>query len=263
MKAVGEGSDVFVGQDGHVALIEIRRPPNNFFDQILLADIADALEALDRDPKCRAVVLAAQGKSFCAGADLARGNPLVQEGAARKLAPHLYLEAARMFRSKKPIVAAVQGAATGGGLGLALMPDFRVASPSARFWANFTKLGFHCGFGLSLTLPRLVGEQKASLLLLGGQRVTGEEAVAMGMADILATDETVRERAIELAREIAGNSPLAVASMRHTLRRGLAEAVEAATERELVEQGWQRQTEDFKEGVKAMAERRAPNFVGR
>jgi len=145
--------DIGVQLSGHVATIEIQRPPNNFFDVVLINSIADALEALDADDKCRAVVLAAQGKSFCAGANFGDGSTLDKQGQrpGEEMAPigHLYMQAVRLFRSKKPIVGAIHGEAVGGGLGLALVPDFRVACPEARFAANFTRLGFHPGFGLT------------------------------------------------------------------------------------------------------------------
>ena len=258
------GKDVGVDLQNRVGLVEIRRPPNNFFDNALIAQIGDAFDAFDRDENCRAIVLAAEGKAFCAGADFAKrletGTAAEGAGGAAK---HLYKEAVRLFRAKKPIVAAVHGAAVGGGLGLALVADFRVTCREARFSANFTRLGFHPGFGLTTTLPRLVGPQKAALLFYTGRRVPGDEAVAMGLADLLAPQAEVRKAALALAHEIAESSPLAVVSTRETLRRGLAEHIEAATERELFEQEWQRRTEDFREGVKAMAERRLPDFKGR
>jgi enoyl-CoA hydratase/carnithine racemase len=130
--------DIGVSTEGHVGIVEIQRPPHNFFDNSLINQIADAFEAFDRDMNIRSYVLCAQGKSFCAGADFAN-RP--QTGAAES-GKHLYKEATRLFRSKKPSVAAVQGAAIGGGLGLAIMPDFRVASPEARFAANFTRWAF-------------------------------------------------------------------------------------------------------------------------
>ena len=115
-----------------------------------MTGIADGLESLDDDPRCRAAVLCAQGKHFCAGADFS------PEGA-RYTTEDLYAAAVRIFRTHTPVVAAVHGAAVGGGLGLALAADFRIAAPEARFSANFARLGFHQGFGLSVTLPRLVG----------------------------------------------------------------------------------------------------------
>ena len=252
---------IAVTQAGPIATIEMRRPPNNFVSVALIAAIADALEQRDRDPACRAIVLCAEGKHFCAGADFSTRG---QDGRAEPVerGRHLYKEAIRLWRTAKPIVAAVQGAAIGAGLGLAVMADFRLACPEARFSANFTRMNFHPGFGLTATLPRLIGAQRAALLMYTGRRVSGEDALAMGLIDRLVPAEDLRQAATELATEIAQSGPLAVQSTRETLRRGLAEAVQAATEREYQEQNWLRQTEDFREGTRAMAERRLPDFKG-
>jgi enoyl-CoA hydratase/carnithine racemase len=255
--------DIGVTIAGHVGQIEIQRPPHNYFDNVLINSIGDALEDFDRNADCRAVVLCADGKSFCAGADFANRPATGAGDEAGGRSKHLYKEATRIFRTRKPIVAAVQGAAIGGGLGLALAADFRVTCSEARFSANFNRLGFHPGFSLTYTLPRLVGQQKANLLFYTGRRVTGDEAVAMGMADLLVPQAEVRSAATALATEIAQSAPLAVQATRETMRRGFADAAERATERELTEQDWTRKTADFKEGVKAWAERRLPNFEGR
>lgn len=261
---MGPYKDIGVEKTGHVALIEIRRPPNNFFDIALIQEIATALETLDQDADCRAVVLAAQGKAFCAGANYGDGSTLDKNGLNReKVVRHLYLEGNRLFRTKKPIIAAVHGAAVGGGLGLAMVADFRVACPETRFCANFTRLGFHPGFGLTVTLPLVIGPTKAAMMFYTSRRVRGDEAYEMGLADVLVPQDKVREAALKLAAEIAENSPLGLISTRATMRSDLAERVLKATEHELKEQTWLRQTDDFKEGVKATAERRVPNFAGR
>lgn len=246
--------------DDHVALVELSDPPHNFFTLELVGETADAYEALDAEPACRAIVLAAEGKSFSAGANFAVGGV----GQSDRYKGHLYDHAVRLFRTKKPVVAAVHGAAIGGGLGLALSADFRVACPESRFSANFARLGFHAGFGLTETLPRLVGPQQATRLFFTGRRVKGEEALALGLADVFVENQQdVRSAAHRLAKEIAESAPLAVQSMRETLRQGLAERVEAATRREAQEQTWLMKTEDTREGVRAYAERRPPRFEGR
>ena len=255
--------DIGVEKRGHVALVEIRRPPNNFFDAALIGEIAAAFEALDADTECRALVLAAQGKAFCAGANFGDSDGDELLSGPRPGAAHLYIEGNRLFRTKKPIVAAVHGAAVGGGLGLAMVADFRVTCKEARFSANFTKLGFHPGFGLTVTLPAVIGPTKAALMFYTSRRVTGDEAHAMGLADVLVPQDKVREAALSLAAEIAENSPLGLIATRTTLRGNLADRVRAATEHELAEQSRLRKTEDFKEGVKAMAERRPPLFTNR
>lgn len=264
---MGPFTDIAVEKTGNVALIEIRRPPHNFFDIPLIQEIAGALEALDADADCRAVVWAAQGKSFCAGANFGDGSQLDKDGRrpnepAQGVAP-LYIQGNRLFRTRKPIIAAVHGAAVGGGLGLAMVADFRVACPETRFCANFTRLGFHPGFGLTVTLPAVIGPTKAALMFYTSRRVTGEEAFAMGLADVLVPQDGVRAAAMKLAAEIAENAPLGLTATRATMRGDIADRVLKATEHELKEQTWLRKTDDFKEGVKATAERRLPNFTGR
>lgn len=250
--------DLHVEFDGDVAIVEMRRPPSNFFDADLIAGLADTYRDLDQLPVCRAIVLAAAGKAFCAGADHRPASPATAPRPARTVMH----EAIRLFQSTKPVVAAVHGAAVGGGMGLALSADFRVTCPAARFWPNFVRLGFHPGFGLTATLPRLIGEQRAAMLLLTGRKVGGEEAVRLGIADELADDENVRARGVALAHELAAGAPLAVVSTRKTLRRHLVEQLACVLKHEAVEQEWQRGTDDFREGVLAMRERRDPVFKG-
>ena len=259
-------SDIGIEKSGHVALIEIRRPPNNFFDIPLIKELAGAFESFDEDIHIRAVVLAAQGKAFCAGANFSDGSTLDAQGRRPNepgpgVAP-LYVEGNRLFRTKKPIIAAVHGAAVGGGLGLAMVADFRVACPEARFCANFTRLGFHPGFGLTVTLPAVIGQTKAALMFYTSRRIAGEEAYAMGLADMLVPHHQVRDAAIKLASEISENSPLGLIATGMTLRGDLADRVRKATDHELKEQTRLRKTGDFKEGVKAVFERRLPNFTG-
>ncbi|MGE0312732.1 MAG: enoyl-CoA hydratase/isomerase family protein [Lautropia sp.] len=259
---VPRSTDVGVSRHGHVATVELRRPPHNYFDLGMLVALADAFEALDADADCRAIVLCAQGTAFCAGADFSRRDPDRTTRSPRSVNP-VYAEAIRLFAAAKPVVAAIEGPAVGGGLGLALVPDFRVTCAEARFSANFNRLGFHPGFGLSVTLPRLVGPQKAALMLYTGRRIGGEEAVSIGLADQLVPKAAVRDSALALATEIAASAPLAVVSTRRTLRAGLVEQIRSAVAHESFEQTLHYRTADFREGVAAMAARRLPDFNGR
>jgi enoyl-CoA hydratase/carnithine racemase len=252
--------EVSVARDGHVATVVIDRPPNNHVTVELMRGLADALMALDGEKDIRCVVLASAGKAFCAGADFASSTPL--GGGSEDGTALLYGQAVRLFSSKKPIVAAVQGAAVGAGLGLALVADFRVAAPEARFVGNFVKLGFHPGFGITHTLPRVIGMQKATLMCLTGRRLKAEEALEWGLVDELVPTENLRTAATRLAREIAENAPLALMATRATMRADLAAAVKAQTDREHAEQAILRKTKDFREGILAVRERRPGNFTG-
>lgn len=240
----------------HVAHLCFRNPPHNYVDTGLLRAIADQLELLDADSDCRAVVLSSEGKTFCAGADFSASTGELDPTAA-------YSQAMRLFRTRKPIVAAVQGAAIGAGLGLALVADFRVVAEEAYFTANFNRLGFHQGFGLSVTLPRLIGIQQAALMFFTGRKVDAHAALKAGLADDLVAIGELLPRALALAEEIAVSSPLAVQSTRETLRLGLADEVTEINRRECAIQKIQFKTPDFREGVQAAKERRLPDFTGR
>ena len=249
--------DVTVAVEDYVATVEFHRPPNNFFDVPLIQALVKAVFALDDDPDCRAIVLCSEGKNFCAGADLGpavgpRGQhrePLRPGG--RPLLGHASRSSPR-YRARR----------SAAGLGLALAADFRVATPDSRFSCNFAKLGFHQGFGVSVTLPAVVGQQRALELMYTGGQAKGAEALAIGLCDRLTSPEDLRDAAHEFASEIAASGPLAVLAIRETMRGELADRVRAATRREHEQQQILRATSDFQEGVAAMTERRPPRFTG-
>ncbi len=262
-------SDLLVDIDGHVATVTLNRPPHNFLDFDQIGHLADTLEGLERSGEIRAVVLAANGRSFCAGANFAGGGVAPElEGDGEREAIggsatlRLYDEGVRLFEIGLPIVAAVQGPAIGGGLGLAMVADFRITCPEARFSANFAALGIHQGFGLSVTLPERLGPSRASLVLLTARRFNGAQAVEIGLADELVPASALVDRARRLAGEMAANAPLALRSIRATLRQGLADRVRRATRHEAAEQARLSATSDAAEGIRAVSERRAGNFTG-
>ena len=250
-----------------VRIISMNRPDKlNALNTDLLLALRDALDAADQDDGVRALVLTGEGRGFSAGADLSefRGERTPEQVKRNALRSSLMSAIQVKLRTlSKPVVAAVHGAAIGGGLGVACAADFRVTCPEARFAANFTKLGFHPGFGLTVLLTELVGKNQAELLFYTGRRIGGEEAVRIGLASVCVPQDQVRAEATKLAAEIAESAPLAIISTRKTMRGDLADRVKTATDHELKEQTWLRATEDFKEGVKATNERRVANWKGR
>lgn len=258
-----EDEAVAVLRDGHIAVVSISRPPHNFLTEPILAQLASAIEQLDG--VCRAVVVAAEGKSFCAGANF-RSSVAPDPSAGGSFAgsaDRFYAQAIRIFSVGVPLIAAVHGPAIGAGFGLALACDLRVMGETAWLQANFVRLGIHPGFALSATLPRLVGPGRAADLFLTGRKVGAEEALRIGLVDRVAPSQAVLTVAVELAGEIASGAPLAVASTRATLRSGLSELAADALSHELAEQSRLAGTADAVEGVAAMLDRRMPSFEGR
>ncbi len=252
---------VVTSTHGHVARIVFANPPHNHATVEVLSGIADALDAADADGAIRAVVLTSEGRIFCAGADLAAADGFGGTGADPLR--EFYDQALRIFAARKPIIAAVQGATIGAGLGLAVAADFRVAAPEARLAANFTRLGFHPGFGLTVTLPRLIGQQRALEMCLTSARYKPEEVASWGLIDRLCDSGAALDAAHALADEIAANAPLATVATRATLRAGLLDAVRAQLLHEYAEQAVLRKTSDYAEGVASVFERREAHFTGR
>lgn len=255
--ALSDKDGLTVAADGAVAIVTFSRPPHNYFDAVLLRSIADALEALDKNDEIRAVLIRSAGDVFCAGAKFSGREG--KRGTSFDPA-EIYSEGLRLFRTRKPIIVAVQGPAVGGGLGLAMVGDFRVVAEEARFTGNFVKIGIHPGFGITYLLPRIVGFQNAAMMLYTGRRLSGRQAREIGLADMVVPRAELTTSALALAREIAEAAPLALEATRATLREGLAAAIERQTGHECAEQVALFATDDYSEGVVAVAERRAGNW---
>jgi enoyl-CoA hydratase/carnithine racemase len=212
----------------------------------------------------RAVVLTGAGGAFSAGGDLAmlerlRSLPFEE---ARRFMLSFYGRYLSVLDLPVPVVAAIEGPAIGAGLCVALACDVVVVGEDSKLALNFVQLGLHPGMGATYLTPRKVGAQRAAELLLTGRRFDGREAQAMGLALEAAPAGQVLARALGLAKQIASGGPLAV----RALRRGLAVdrvALQAALEREALAQAESYGSADLGEGLRAAAERRAPNFVGR
>jgi 2-(1,2-epoxy-1,2-dihydrophenyl)acetyl-CoA isomerase len=241
-----------------VTTVEICRGPNNYFDVSLVRELADIFIALETDERCRAIVLASEGKNFCAGAIL---GP--ESGMGNSERRRLYDASLPLFSGLKPVVAAIQGAAIGGGLGLSLVADFRVTSSQSRLSANFARFGFFPGFGLTLTLPALVGQRKALELFYTGKRISGDEAFRIGLSDLVTSTEAIRSEAHNFARELSLSAPLSVMELRRNLRNISVGELRVAMEKEADIQDKLELSEDFREGLNAMRERRIPNFQGK
>jgi 2-(1,2-epoxy-1,2-dihydrophenyl)acetyl-CoA isomerase len=240
----------------HVAVVEMLGAPNHFLDIFVLRDLVSALTELDRDVDCRAIVVRSEGKHFCAGRNF---------GATRSpedTSESVYRTARSLLELSTPWVAELTGGSIGAGLGLAMCADHRVAAESAYLAANFVRLGLHHGFGLSATLPRIIGIQRATEMLSSGRRVGMAEAVRIGLVDEVVPVTEVAGAAFRYAALLAAQPPLALAAVRSTMRDGLAESFTKAVARELSEQIPLTSTADFKEAAAAARERRPAIFTG-
>lgn len=258
---------VLYAVEGGVGEITLNRPENrNAMTADVLAGLAAAVERARCDPALRCVIVTGRGRSFCAGADFRARREEALEGPAG--APHerayqTYVPFLSLLDLEVPTVAAMQGHAIGGGLGLALVCDLRVANQSARYGANFVRLGLHPGMANTYLLPRLMGVPNAVELLLTGRIVDGAEAARRGLVHYAVPEAEVLAKARALAVEIASAAPLAVRWTKRSLYEGLAWEPRTAARREALLQSRSFETEDFREGVAALLAKREPAFKGR
>jgi enoyl-CoA hydratase/carnithine racemase len=265
-----EPAVLYDATDG-VAEITLNRAENrNSMTPDVLAGLADGVARARADASVRCVIVTGRGKSFCAGADFrARGGALAAgDGADGYVAPHersynTYAPFLSLLDLEVPTIAAMNGHAIGGGLGLAIVCDLRVAATDAKYGANFVRLGLHPGMANTYILPRLMGVPNAVELLLTGRLVDGAEAARRGLAHYAVAPEQVLARARELAREIASAAPLAVRWTKRSIYQGLAWDPKTAARYEGHVQSRTFETEDFREGTTALLEKREPKFRGR
>lgn len=250
----------------HIATITLNRPDNrNSMTADLLDSFRSAVEKARRDGDLRCVVITGNGNCFSAGADF---NAEVQrEGDTRKLQSHersfaMYEPFLSVLDIEVPVIAALNGHAVGGGFGLALVCDLRIAAREGRFGANFARIGLHSGLAISYLLPRLIGPVKAAELLFTGRLIDGREAEELGLMSRVVPSDDVKAAALAMARTIASNAPIAVRMMKKTFYRGLGWDIRGAAFDEAYAQALTLATKDAKEGMNALLEKRDPNFVG-
>ena len=248
--------------EGQAGLVVLNQPETrNALTMELRADLLQAVEAHRQDARVRAIVLGAEGKAFCAGGDL---KSLVAETPASMLERQFNVQnlMRAIMTGDKPVIAAVEGAALGAGLSLALSCDIVVATTAARFGCVFGKVGLAPDLGLTWVLPRRVGSGRARLLMLTGRVIDGATACAWGMADELAEPGTALATACAIAEEIAGTGPLAAKVTRRALRQDFG-SLDQALDFEAVAQTMLKSTEDFAEAARSFSEKRQPVFRGR
>lgn len=235
----------------------------------MVALFRSTIAQLEADPQVRVVVLAASGKAFCAGLDLravlmgydAPRGPIENMDLQERFAGLMKELVAARF----PVVAAVNGAAVGAGMGLALAADIRVVGPRAKFLVGAVKVALSAGeCGISYHLPRLIGGGRAFEVMLTGRAIDAAEAYTIGLATTLAEDEDLLASALEIARMIADNSPYAIKHTKRVMRANIdAPGLDIAIELENHVQCLALGTEDFKEACLAFAQKRRPVFSGR
>jgi enoyl-CoA hydratase/carnithine racemase len=247
-----------------IGIITLNRPDNrNSMDRDVLSAFEEIMVQVRRDRNLRCLVITGSGRTFCAGADF-KSSLNVTNGL---LLHETLMEVYRPFLSisdlEIPTIAAMNGHAIGGGLGLSLMCDIRVANKAAKYGANFARLGIHSGMAISYVLPRLVGPAIASELLFTGRIITGEQAAAIGLVNYAVDEGAVLNKALELAMEIAESAPVAVRLMKRSIYRGMGWNLVNAAEMEAQCQSRTFEMEDAKEGIRALLEKRKPEFKGR
>ena len=261
---MSERAVLYHAADG-VGVVTLNRPEHrNAMTPELLDAFSVAIGEARGDRGIRCLVITGRGRCFSAGADLRSSMQRSDLGKpSREASFAMYEPFLEVLDVEVPVIAAMNGHTVGGGFGLALLADIRVASVDAKYGVNFARLGIHSGLGISYLLPRLVGVAQASELLFTGKLIRGSEALRIGLVTHAEETDEVLPRAMEIARAIAASAPAAVQQMKASIRRGLGWTIREAALYEAERQGASLETQDAKEGVSAILQKREPEFTGR
>jgi enoyl-CoA hydratase/carnithine racemase len=252
--------DVRYELDGHVGIVTIARPQVH---NALRRKTYDELTELVRTSTARVLVITGEGRSFCSGDDVRELMNGGEENSAPRPAPRLTPAAGALLQTNIPVIAAVNGPAVGWGMEMALMADFRVAARRAKFGELFVKRGLCSDVAGIARLAQLVGRERAAELLFIGEVIDAERAERIGLVGRVVDDEELMPAALELARKIAANPPLAVAALKSGLREALDPDWSDLGRWVSSRLGELFRTEDHREGVKSFLEKREPHYVGR
>ena len=262
-------SDLLAEKDGAIATLCLNRPERmNAISGPMLQALAERLVEFDRDPEVRVIVITGKGRAFCAGLDLqdaASGTGIGGAGGAG-LPPDLDLRDAPptvLHAVDTPTICALNGGAAGYGMDLALGCDIRIAGESAKLAAAFTRRGVLPESGGIWILPRLVGWAKASEIIFTGRTLSAPECLELGLVNRIVPDDLLEKETRALADEIAANAPLAVRASKRMMRMGLSEPFDEHVHHVFLQLLPLFRSQDFREGMTAFLEKRAPKFEGR
>jgi enoyl-CoA hydratase/carnithine racemase len=253
-------------REGSLLWLVLNRPHTlNALSRQLVSELHSVLDLLRDDQSIRVVILRGAGRAFCAGLDLKEtdaGSEQISVAQGLRDQRRIAELAIKIHRAPQPFIAAVQGAAAGGGFALALASDIRIAGESARMNAAFIRIGLSaCDAGVSYFLPRIVGSSIASELLLTGDFIDAPRALATGLVSRVVPDAQLEHAAEEMARKVLRNSPLGVRLTKECLRYSVdAPTLEAAIAMEDRNQILTTRTRDVREGIAAFLEKREPEY---
>jgi 2-(1,2-epoxy-1,2-dihydrophenyl)acetyl-CoA isomerase len=255
---------VLLEVDEGVATITLNRPERlNCIDIPTLDRLVSLLDEVAASKDVRVVVLAGRGRAFCAGAD--QGEMVQRAAAEWEQIVDRYLDPIRRIATMdQPVIAKLHGDAVGGGLGLALACDYRLAAPEVRFCAPFVKIGLAgCDMSAGYFLPRLVGLGRATDMMMSGRFVKTEEAERIGLVTRVVAENELDQAVKELARRLAAGPPVALGFTKRAIRRSLDRDMEGEFDYEIFAQVQCLQSNDHREGLAAFREKRAPRFEGK
>ncbi len=251
----------------NIVKITLNRPENrNSMDSEVLPAFNDAINQVKSDKKARCLIITGNGNSFCSGADFNNFKADDEDNGSRlpnETFMSFYKPFLNLLEIEIPIIAAMNGHAIGGGFGLALICDIRVANKNAKYGANFARLGLHSGMAISYMLPRIIGLPLANELLFAGRLINGQKAAEIGLANYAEAEDKILDRSWELAKEIASCAPAAVRMMKRSVYRGLEWDPKTAAEIESHCQSRTFEMDDAQEGISALLEKREPIFKDR
>ena len=260
-----EYETILLEQASGVLEITLNRPEKfNALTRQMAFDLIDALENTASDQAIRAIVLTATGKGFCAGQDLDEAKARPPEFNFTTNLNETYNKMVLTMRQIPiPIIAAINGAVAGAGLGLALAADIRYLSERAKFVPAFIAVALGPDTGASYWLPRLVGPARAAAMLFGNQKISAQQAVEMGLANEVFPDDTFLDEARTFAQQLAAGPPLAIAATKQALNQALVNSFAEQLALEAENQQTAGKSADYKEGTAAFREKRRPNFTGK